>query len=123
MGQKRTIDCSVRLCCFAPNRYRVPPELSSSGSCVRRLGAQVGLAPVSPAKEKRRADEARRGREELRGHQTSCGSYVAGSSGVANLAAYFVARFVVNRRHIVLLATMLFGLAQHFVWTGALRFP
>jgi hypothetical protein len=46
-----------------------------------------------------------------------------GSSSVANLAAYFVARFVVNRRQAVLLAAMLFCLMQHFVRTGTFCFP
>src|SRR5579864_3755401 len=61
----------------------------------------------------------------LRGHETFkwlCADRL-GSGGVTNLAAYFVASFVVNRRQIVLLAAMLFCLAQHFIGTGTFRFP
>jgi hypothetical protein len=36
---------------------------------------------------------------------------------VTDLAAYFVARFVVYGRQVVLLTAMLFGLLQDFVWT------
>jgi hypothetical protein len=45
------------------------------------------------------------------------------SGGVTNLAAYFVARFIVNRGHVVLLTAVLLGLTQHVVRTGAFRFP
>jgi hypothetical protein len=45
------------------------------------------------------------------------------SGGVPDLAAHFVARFVVDGRQVVLLAAMLFGLLQDFVRTGTFGFP
>jgi hypothetical protein len=54
----------------------------------------------------------------LRGHENLSGVYADGElGGVTNLAPYFVASFVVNRRQVVLLAAMLFRLTKHVIRT------